>query len=461
MPVDVFPEFAPPKVEIQTEGPGMTATEVEELITIPMEGQLRGVPGVEYVRSSSVGGLSQVVLLFKMGADQMEARQRVHERVKLAIAELPRSSGMPVMLQPLSSTSRVMKIGLSSKVYDMMDLSMIAYWTVKFRLMSVPGVANIPIWGDRIKSLQVQVDPNLMRAHNVTLDEVMETTSEALDVGMLLYSTGGKARVDGLIDPPNKRLVIHPESPVLTVEQLAEVPIALKTKRLDPPRLGDVGSVVWDTWPMVGDSVINDERGLMMIVEKLPWANTLDVTRGIEKALDAMRPGLPGVKIDSTIFRPATFIEISLHNLTLALIVGSVLVIVILGAFLFEWRVALISVTAIPLSLLAAGVVLYLMGATINTMVLAGFVVALGSVVDDAIIYVENILRRLRQHHLAGSDKSTARVILEASLDLRPAIWHATLIIVLAVMPVFFMGGLARAFLGPLAPPFPPLQPAP
>jgi CzcA family heavy metal efflux pump len=451
MPVDVFPEFAPPKVEIQTEGPGMTATEVEELITIPMEDQLRGVPGVEYVRSSSVTGLSQVVLLFKMGTDLMAARQRVHERLKLAIAELPRSSGMPVMLQPLSSTSRVMKIGISSKVHDMMDLSMIAYWTIKFRLMAVPGVANIPIWGDRIKSLQVQVDPNLMRAHNVTLDEVMETTSEALDVGMLLYSSGGKARVDGLIDTPNQRLVIHTESPVLTVEQLAEVPIALKTRRPVPPRLRDVGNVVWDTWPMVGDAVINDERGLMMIVEKLPWANTLDVTRGIEEALAALRPGLPGVEIDSTIFRPATFIEASMHNLTLALIIGSLLVMLILGAFLFEWRVALISVIAIPLSLVAAGVVLHLMGATINTMVLAGFVVALGSVVDDAIIDVENVARRLRQHRLAGSAKSTARVILEASLEVRPAIWQATLIIALAVTPVFFMGGLAGAFFEPLA----------
>ena len=451
MPVDVFPEFAPPKVEIQTEGPGMTATEVEELITIPMEDQLRGVPGVQYVRSSSVTGLSQVVLLFKMGTDLMAARQRVHERLKLAIAELPRSSGMPVMLQPLSSTSRVMKIGISSKVHDMMDLSMIAYWTVKFRLMSVPGVANIPMWGDRIKSLQVQVDPNLMRAHNVTLDEVMETTSEALDVGMLLYSSGGKARVDGLIDTPSQRLVIHTESPVFSVEHLAEVPIALKSRRPNPPRLRDVGNVVWDTWPMVGDAVINDERGLMMIVEKLPWANTLDVTRGIEEALAALRPGLPGVEIDSTIFRPATFIEASMHNLTLALIIGSLLVVLILGAFLFEWRVALISVIAIPLSLVAAGVVLYLMGATINTMVLAGFVVALGSVVDDAIIDVENVARRLRQHRLAGSAKSTARVILEASLEVRPAIWQATLIIALAVTPVFFMGGLAGAFFEPLA----------
>ncbi len=451
MPVDVFPEFAPPKVEIQTEGPGMTSTEVEELITIPMEDQLRGVPGVEYVRSSSVPGLSQVVLLFKMGTDLMLARQRVSERMKLAIAELPRSSGMPVMLQPLSSTSRVMKIGISSKTMDMMDLSMVAYWTIKFRLMAVPGVANIPIWGDRIKSLQVQVDPALMRAHNVTLDEVMETTSDALDVGMLLYSSGGKARVDGLIDTPNQRLVIHTESPVLTVEQLAEVPIALKTRRPVMPRLGDVGSVVWDTWPMVGDAVINDERGLMMIVEKLPWANTLDVTRGIEEALAALRPGLPNIEIDSTIFRPATFIETSMHNLTIALIIGSILVILILGAFLFEWRVALISVIAIPLSLVAAGVILYLMGATINTMVLAGFVVALGSVVDDAIIDVENVARRLRQHRLAGGAKSTARVILEASLEVRPAIWQATLIIALAVTPVFFMGGLAGAFFEPLA----------
>ncbi len=359
MPVDVFPEFAPPKVEIQTEGPGMTSAEVEELITIPMEDQLRGVPGVEYIRSSSVVGLSQVVLLFRMGTDLMEARQRVQERLELAIAELPQSSGMPVMLQPLSSTSRVMKIGLSSKVYDMMDLSMIAYWKIKFRLMSVPGVANIPIWGERIKSLQVQVDPGLMRTHRVTLDEVMETTSDALDMGLLRYSTAAKTRIDGMIDTPNQRLVIHNESPVFSVEHLAEVPLATRMKRTVPPRLRDVASVAWDTWPLVGDAVINDEVGLMMIVEKLPWANTLEVTRGIEEALDALRPGLPGIEIDSTIFRPATFIELSMHNLTRALIIGAILVIIVIGSFLYEWRVALISVIAMPLSLVIAMVVLY------------------------------------------------------------------------------------------------------
>jgi CzcA family heavy metal efflux pump len=451
MPVDVFPEFAPPKVEIQTEGPGMTSAEVEDLITIPMEDQLRAVPGVEYVRSSSVVGLSQVVLLFKMGTDLMEARQRVQERLELAIAELPQSSGMPVILQPLSSTSRVMKIGLSSKVYDIMDLSMIAYWKIKFRLMSVPGVANIPIWGERIKSLQVQVEPSLMRAHNVTLDEVMETTSDALDLGLLRYTGAAKTRIDGMFDTPNQRFVIHNELPVFSVEHLAEVPLVLKTSRAEPPRLRDVSTVTWDTWPIVGDAVINDERGLMMIVEKLPWANTLEVTKGVEKALDALRPGLPGIEIDSTIFRPATFIEMSMDNLRMAFLIGAILVILIIGAFLYDWRVALISVIAIPLSIMGAVVVLYFREATINTMVLAGLIVALGDIVDDAIIDVENIVRRLRQHRLEGSDKSTASIILDASIEVRSAIVHATIIVVLAVTPVFFMGGLSGAFFVPLA----------
>jgi CzcA family heavy metal efflux pump len=356
------------------------------------------------------------------------------------------------MLQPLSSTSRVMKIGISSDQYDMMDLSMIAYWTMKFRLMTVPGVANIPIWGERVKQLQVQVDPSLMAANNVTLDEVLDTTSDALDFGLLQHTSAAKTRIDGMFDTPNQRLVIHHATPLFTPEMLAEVPIALTKKRpRPPPTLGDIGEVKWDTWPIMGDAVIEDDVGLMMIVEKLPWANTLEVTRGIEAALAQLEPSLPGIVIDHEIFRPATFIEQSIDNLTMALIVGAVLVILILGAFLYEWRVALISVIAIPLSLVAAGMVLWYQGATINVMVLAGFIVALGSVVDDAIIDVENIVRRLRQYRRAGSDKSTARIILEASLEVRPAILHATVIIVLAVTPVFFMGGLAGAFFEPLA----------
>jgi CzcA family heavy metal efflux pump len=451
MPVDVFPEFAPPKVEIQTEGVGMTAAEVEELITTPLEDSLRGTPNVDVIRSSSVEGLSQIVLLFKMGTDLMDARQRAQERIKLAIAELPTSSGMPWMLAPLSSTSRVMKIGITSKVHDMMDLSMIAYWTLKFRLMSVPGVANIPIWGERIKSLHVQPDPDLMRAHNVTLEEVMETTSDALDYSLLRYTKHAKTQIPGMLDTPNQRFVLHYESPVVEPAQLAEVPLKTRAKRADPPRLREVATVKWDTWPLLGDAVINDGVGLMMIVEKLPWANTLEVTRGVEKVLEEIKPGLPGIDIDHTIFRPATFISLSIDNLERALIIGAILVIFVLGAFLYEWRVALISVVAIPLSLTAAGLVLYWHGLTINTMVLAGFIVALGDVVDDAIIDVENIVRRLREARSTGSTRSTGRVILDASVEVRSAIVHATLIVVLAVTPVFFMGGLSGAFFEPLA----------
>ncbi len=192
MPIDVFPEFAPPLVEIQTEGPGMSAAEVEELITIPMEQQLNGTPGLDVLRSSTVNALSSIRLVFKLGTDVLLARQLVQERIQLAIPNLPLSAGMPVTLQPLSSTSRVMKIGLTSKTMSQMDLSMVAYWTIKFRLMRVAGVANVPIWGDRIKSLQVQVDPDLMRLHGVPLETVMETTSEALDFGLLEAHAGGQ-----------------------------------------------------------------------------------------------------------------------------------------------------------------------------------------------------------------------------------------------------------------------------
>lgn len=452
MPVDVFPEFAPPKVEIQTIGIGMTPEEVEEFITIPLEKILASTPGVVDIRSKSVRALSQVVLIFKRGENLIQARQRVQELLQVAIAGFPASVGTPIMLQPLSSTSRVMKIGISSDKLDMMDLSMLAYWKIKFRLMSVPGVANIPIWGERIKMLTVQADPELMSANDVTLDEVLETTSNALDFGLLQHTSAAQNRIAGMIDTPNQRLAIHHEYPLFGPDHLSNVPIALSQKRAsEPPRIKDIGDVTWDTWPMMGDAVINDKVGLMMIVEKLPWANTLEVTRGIEQALAELKPGLKDVEIDSSIFRPATFIELSIHNLTVALVLGGLLVIGILMLFLYEWRVALVSVIAIPLSLITAAVVLWLMGTTINTMILAGFIVALGSVVDDAIIDVENVVRRLRQRQETGKAIPVFQVIVEASMEVRPAIMQATLIIVLAVLPVFFMGGLSGAFFEPLA----------
>jgi len=449
MALDVFPEFAPPLVEIQTEGPGMSPAEVEELITTPMEEALRGTPRLQTLRSKSVGALSSIRLIFEPGTDILGARQLVQERLNLAIRDLPASSGMPFMLPPLSATSRVMKIGMSSHEHSLMDLSMIAYWTVRFRLMRVPGVANVAIWGERIKSLQVQVDPERLRAHDVTLNQVMQITAEALDVGLLPYSPAALTRTEGFIETPNQRLAIQHVVPVIGPEDLARVPVTVRNGTA--VRLGDLGRVVWDTPLLIGDAVINDGPGLLLVVEKFPWANTLEVTRGVEAALEALRPGLHGIEIDARIFRPATFIEMALDNLTTAMIVGAALMVLMLAAFLYEWRVAFISVVAIPLSLVAAGLVLYLRGATINTMVLAGLLIALGDIVDDAIIDIENVVRRLREQRRTGRPIATAAIVLDASLEVRGAIVYATLIEVVAVLPVFFMDGLAGAFFRPLA----------
>jgi CzcA family heavy metal efflux pump len=449
MPVDVFPEFAPPRVEIQTICLGLSTAEVEELVTIPLEQAFNGVAGLDVMRSKSVPQLSSIILQFERGTDLLLARQLVAERLQVATPTLPTWAAPPVMIQPLSSTSRMMKIGISSKELSVTDMSMTAYWKIAARLLRVPGVANIAIWGERLKMLTVQVEPERLRAHEMTLDEVMEVTADAQSAGLLFYSDGARIGTGGFIDTPNQRLQIRHISPVINPEVMAQVPI--KVENGTPLLLGDVAKVSYEHQPMIGDAIINDDIGLLLIVEKFPWANTLQVTHGVEAALDELRPGLPGMEIDSEIFRPATFIEVSIENLTTALIIGAILVIVVLGAFLFEWRTALISVVAIPLSLVAAGLVLYLFDTTINVMVLAGLIIALGAVVDDAIIDIENIVRRLRQHRREGSDKSTAAIILEASLEIRSAIVYATLIIVLAVAPVLFMEGLSGAFFQPLA----------
>ncbi|UCH24845.1 MAG: efflux RND transporter permease subunit [Trueperaceae bacterium] len=450
MPVDVFPEFAPPLVEIQTPTLGLSAEEVETLVTIPLEEVLQGVPGLDVMRSKSVEQLSDIKMIFEPGTDLIEARQVVAERLALVTPTLPTWSSPPFMLQPLSATSRVMKIGLSSEEYSVIDLSMIAYWKIRERLLGVRGVAHVAIWGERLQMLQVQVEPERMVAAGVTLDDVLEATSDALDVGLVQYSEGTYVGTGGFIEADGQRLSIHLNSPVVTPEDLGEV--ALKVSDTgETLRLKDVAKLVEDHQPLIGDGVINHDVGLLLIVEKFPWGNTLEVTRGVEEAIDEMRPGLQGIDIDTEIFRPATFVELSMKNLTNALLLGGILVILVLIAFLYEWRVAMISLIAMPLSLMGAVLVLYMRGATINVMILAGLIIALGAVVDDAIIDVENITRRLRQHRRAGSNVSTARIILESSLEVRHAIVFATLIEVIALAPVFFMEGLSGSFFKPLA----------
>ena len=447
MPVDVFPEFAPPLVEIQTPSSGLFPEEVEALVTVPLEQAMAGLPRLHVMRSKSVAQLSSIMLEFERGTNLTEARQLVQERIALVLPTLPTWAAPPVMLPPLSASRRVMMIGLSSDTMSLRDLSMTAYWKIDERLLRVPGVANIAIWGERLKMLQVQVDPERLRDKNVTLDDVMETTADALDVGLLKYSSGAHIGTGGWIDTPNQRLGVRNVLPIITPADLARV----RVKNNKDLTLGDVAEVKEDHQPLIGDAIVNGHPGLLLVVEKFPWGNTLEITRGIDEALLALKPGLPDVTIDAHIFRPAVFIQTAIDNLSWALLTGCILVIVVLFAFLYEWRVAFISLVAIPLSLVTAVLVLYLQGATMNTMVLAGLVIALGAVVDDAIIDVENIVRRIREHRLAGETRSTASIILDASLEVRSPIIYATLIIVLAVVPVFFMTGLAGAFFQPLA----------
>ncbi len=449
MPIDVFPEFAPPRVEIQTASLGLTAAEVESLVTIPLEQSLTGLPNLDVMRSKSVSQLSSIELIFDAGTDLMSSRQLIQERVASVAPALPSWATPPVMIQPLSATSRALKIGLASDEHSLIDLSLLARWTISPRLMSVPGVANVAIWGQRNEMLFVLVEPKHLAAQGVSLNELMTGTADAFDAGLLKYADGSTVGTGGFIETSDQRLGISLVQPIVDPEQLEAVVIAERDGRV--LTVADLAEVVIDHQPLIGDAVINDGEGLMLIVEKFPWANTLDVTRGVDEALAQLQPGMTGVEVDAAIFRPATFIEVAVENLTTALLLGCLLVVFVLIAFLFDWRSALISLIAIPLSLMAAALVLHLRGTTINTMVLAGFVIAVGVVVDDAIIDVENITRRLRQHREAGSTASVSSIVLDSSLEVRRAIVYATLIDVATLVPVFFIGGLSGAFFQPLA----------
>src|SRR5262245_9539186 len=287
MPVDVYPEFNPPLVEVQTEALGLSAAEVESLITTPMEADLlNGVAWLDQMYSESVTGLSRILLVFEPGTDPIKARQMVQERLTQAHA-LPNVSKPPVMLQPLSSSSRVLMVGLSSSNLSPIELGVLARWNIKPRLMGVPGVANVSVWGQRERQLQVQVDPEQLKAKGVTLGQVIETTGEALWVSPLSFLESSSPGTAGWIDTPNQRLSIRHLLPIITPEDLAKVSLAGSEGLL----LGDVATVVEDHQPLIGDAVLNNGPGLLLVIEKFPGANTLAVTQDVEAALEAMRPG--------------------------------------------------------------------------------------------------------------------------------------------------------------------------
>jgi Cu/Ag efflux pump CusA len=301
MPVDVFPEFAPPFVEVQTEGLGMSTEEVEQLITIPMEQALNSTPGLDVMRSKTVPGLSSITLIFKRGTDSLEARQLVNERVAIAIPSLPTSAGIPWVLQPLSATSRAIKIGLTTDRMSLTQLSMIAYWNIRWRLMAVPGVANVNIWGDRWQQLQLQFDPEKLKQHRVSVDFAQSVASDALDFGLLKYTDAAKNRVGGFIDTPNQRLGVHHVLPVFTPESMSHITLPGHFNADGTATtLGDLGVMTWGHQPLFGDAVINDKQGLLLVVEKFPWANTLDVTHGIDRRSTTCAPACTASRSTTT-----------------------------------------------------------------------------------------------------------------------------------------------------------------
>jgi len=445
-PVDVFPEFMPPTVEIQTEALGLSASEVEHFITLGMEQDLlNGVPWLKSMHSSSMPGLSVVDLQFEPGTDLYAARQMVTERMTQARV-LPNVGSAPVMIEPYASTGRIAMIGLSSKTTSLVDLSLLARWKLRPRLMGVPGVANVAIFGQRDRQLQVTVDPAKLHDQKVTLTQVIETAGNSLWVSPLTFVEASTPGTGGFVESSNQRLAIQHISPITTAQQLASVPVTDKA----PLRLSDVADVIEDHQPLIGDALVDGKPSLFLVVEKYPGTNTLEVTRNIEKAMQEMAPGLGGITVTTDVYRPATFIQAALRNAGLAALLGLLLVVVGLLALLASWREALIAAITLPLTLTAAAYVLYLGGATFTTMTLIGLALAVAFVIDESVHDANGLARRLRELPRDAGPAERVAAAVEAARSTRGSAIFALLVILLATLPFLVMSSLTTAFTAPL-----------
>ena len=396
---------------------------------------------MEDIRSASVPGLSSIRLTFEPGTDLFRARQAVQERLAQAFA-IPHVSKPPQMLQPVSSTGRTMLIGLSSTTLSPIEISQLARWTIKPRLMGVEGVANVSTFGQRERQLQVQVDPTRLQANGVSLLQVVETAGNALWVSPLSFLEASTPGTGGFIETPSQRLGVRHVSPIESAEDLSKVAVVDKA----PLSLGDIATVVEDHQPLIGDALVNNGAGVVLVVEKLRDANTVDVTEGVESALAALRPGLTDLQIDTSVYRPADYVTAAGSGVNTGLLAAMALVILLLAFAFYQWRLALIAVSAILVSLTAAGVVLYLFGQTFNAMTLAGLALALGIVIDDAVAGTDRVARELR-----SNGTSVLRSVTEATFQLRSALAYAAVFVLLPILPLFFLGDLLGAFGRPLA----------
>ena len=438
--LDVFPEFAPPHVVIQTEAPGFSAELVESLVTKQIESAMFGTVGVSSMRSQSIPGLSIVTVVFGDDSDVYRNRQLVNEKLAPLSSHLPLGVATPNITPLTSSASSVLGIGLTADKRDLMDLHDIAEFTVRPHLLGAPGVADVNIFGGKVRQWQVQFDTDALIRYGVTVEEVIEATRRASGL-----------RPGGFVEGRNQRVIVSANGQIDSVEELGQAKLVMRGGQV--LRLQDVVKVVEAAAPSISAASINGTPGVFLMVQGQLGANTYETTLKVEERLAQLEPMLKheGLRVHRDLFRPAGFIETSITNIQRDILSGSALVVAVLFLFFFNARAALISAIAIPLSLLASVIVLVHQGVSLNIMVLGGLVIALGEVVDDAIIDVENIFRRLRENRERGNPRTDWRVVLNASMEVRSSVIFATFIVVLVFTPMLFLTGVAGRMFQPLA----------
>lgn len=436
---DVFPDFAPPRASIQTEAPGLTAEQVEALVTRPIETRTLGVPGLTSVRSNSIQGLSDISVVFDPSVDVFRARQQLSEALAGLGQELPNGVLAPSLAPLTSSTGVVLIAGVTSRTLSPMELRSLADWTIRPRLLAVTGIAQVSVYGGALKQYQIAIDPDRLARVGLSLEEVATAAKRTLGV-----------RGAGFIDNANQRIVIETSDDAGAVQRLSQtVVVQAPGRRLT---LGEVATVQAGPAPPISAALIDGQPGLQLLVSAQYGANTVKAAKAVNAAVAGLNRELApkGVSIRGDLFRPTSFITTALHNLEFALAVGAVLVIAVVFLFLWNVRMAVIALTAIPLSLLAGTLVLDLLGYSLNTMTLGGLGIAVGLLVDNAVIVVENVYRRLRLSRGAGMPVPLDEVIADATFEVRSAVVYATLAIALIFVPVLTIQDVAGRLFGPL-----------
>lgn len=438
--LDVFPEFVPSQVTIETSAPGFTAEEVEELVTHPIEKGLNGSEGVAVIRSESVPGISLITINFAAGASLYHAQQDITERLARLANELP-TGARPPQLSPLTSSTRdLVKIGLVSDQVDAYSLRDTADYVIKPRLLALAGVARVDVFGGKVRQIQIQADPKKLAAFGFTIPDLVKAAPAVL-----------ASRGAGFIDLQGQRILIRTPAPSPDVNAIGDGILAVRANT--PIRLRDVATIIEEPTQRLGDALIQGRPGVLLALSSQYGANTLASTTAVEHELTKLMGDLPlqGIALYPALHQPATFIERALGNLGRALALTAILILAVLYAFLRDWRAALISLVSIPLSLLTAIALLDWFGYTLNTMTLSGFILALGVLVDDAVISVENILRRLRENAQEASPRERLDVIREASLEVHGPILYATLVVLAVFVPELVSSSVQGRLVGPLA----------